>query len=456
MQRLKEPALPEQTPQQKWMRRSMRFRGDGDYGATGNQYGLLNFGSGSTLSNRMSGLGDYFGGNKYGPTKANAIMEGSTLDTPLVVNASDDVTGDVYLSHREFVAVVEANLPAGATNLAAPFQQQTYPLNPAILTSFPWLSQVAQNYDLFEFQGLVYEYVPQMSESANNQNNLGRVMMMTQYDPEQAPLTNSRAFQNYEFACSAKPSLGLIHGVECKRIQSAPNIMYTRTVPPTIGAAVKSKVFTDLGNFNIATEGVPFAAVSASAQSQILGELWVTYRVKLSRAKLATQSLTTFDAFSNKLQVGTGQSWTQSTQRLGTNNSGLWTITGEVAPGGGGTSYFNFTLDPEVSTGKYVLLPYYEAANVPDIGTLFKLESSSGCTILAQTQALGTLPVAGILPGIRGTNTTGSTGVLFFEITSAFGVSTTMRISIFGGGSVGGYAKFYIMSITAFPSTLTV
>lgn len=450
MQRLKDPSLAEQTPQQRWMRRSMRFRGEGDY--TGSQYGLINFGSGGAMTNKVTGLGGYFGGNSFGPTKANAIMEGSTLDTPLVVNASDDVTGDVYLSHREFVGTVTATLPAGATNLAAPFQQTSYALNPALVTSFPWLSQVAANYDLYEFQGLVYEYVPQMSESANASNNLGRVMMMTQYDPEAAPLTNSRAFQNYEFACSAKPSLGLVHGVETKRIQSATNIMYTRTTPPAIGASVKSKIFTDLGNFNIATEGIPFAATSASVQSQILGELWVTYRVKLSRAKLATQSLVTMDSFSNRLQVGTGNSWTPGTEKKGLTNSGLWTITGQA--GGAGVSTFNFKLDPSVSSGKFALVPYFEPNLIADAGAIYTVFGFTGLNILGQLVAGGGL--ANLLSGIRGASTQSGAGIMFFEVTSAPGVSTTIILNLTGAGTVNAYAKFYIMSIDSFPDTLTV
>jgi hypothetical protein len=56
-------------------------------------------------------------------------------------------------------------------------------------------------------------------------------------------------------------------------------MQYVRT-----GPSAKDLVFTDIGNFYIATEGVPFAA----AGTQIVGELWVTYRIKLSRANITS------------------------------------------------------------------------------------------------------------------------------------------------------------------------
>lgn len=84
--------------------------------------------------------------------------------------------------------------------------------------------------------------------------------------------------ENYDYSSSAKPSLGMLHGVETKHASSATNMLYVRT-----GNTAKDKVFTDLGTFSIATEGIPGVA---GAATQIIGELWVTYRIKLSRANL--------------------------------------------------------------------------------------------------------------------------------------------------------------------------
>ena len=287
LQRLSNTSLGEQTLPQKWMRRATGYRGEGDYWDTmkswvpkgtfsaagsflGNAYGGAAGGSvGGAIGNRISkwaGFGD------YGPTTHNQIAGGE--GGPITVNASDDMTGDVFLSHKEFVGNVRASATIPGASL---FQQTQYPLNPGLSTSFPFLSQIASNFELYDFQGLMFEFRPTSGESSSASNSLGKVIFATQYDPDSAPFLNSVQMQNYDYSASTKPSCGMVHGVETAQHQQVVNMMYVRT-----GNSPKAKVFTDLGFLSVATEGIPFSATG----TQILGELWVTYRVKLSRANL--------------------------------------------------------------------------------------------------------------------------------------------------------------------------
>ena len=55
----------------------------------------------------------------------------------------------------------------------------------------------------------------------------------------------------------------------------------TQSNPGLAPAGQKDKLLTDLGLFQIATEGVPVGTTAA-----LVGELWVTYQVKLSRATI--------------------------------------------------------------------------------------------------------------------------------------------------------------------------
>ena len=71
----------------------------------------------------------------------------------------------------------------------------------------------------------------------------------------------------------------MVHGIETHPLQRTNKMMYVRT-----GDSKKSATDTDLGVFQIATEGVPFGG--SGAQEALVGELWVTYKVKLSRSKL--------------------------------------------------------------------------------------------------------------------------------------------------------------------------
>lgn len=202
---------------------------------------------------------------------------------PITVNSSDDETGDIYISHKEFVGNVKASaqIPASG-NILSDFTSTNYAINCGLTNSFPWLSQIAQNFTMYELQGLIYEYRPTSGEfGAAGTNALGKIVMATQYDPDAQPFLSSISMENYDYANSAKPSQHMLHGVETAKRQGATNMLYIRT-----GATERDKIFTDIGNFQISTEGIPLSGIPGSTTSAIVGELWVTYRVKLSRAQL--------------------------------------------------------------------------------------------------------------------------------------------------------------------------
>ena len=218
----------------------------------------------------IRGRGDY-GGFAGG----NQIMADS-VQAPMMVNASEDLSGDIYFSHREFLGNVQALVPA--SGLSA-FNVKEYELNSALASSFPFLSQLAQNFTMYEFCGLVYEYRPTSGELGSTSNQLGKVIMATQYDPDAPTFMNSIQMENYNYANACKPSEHMLHGVETDPKQTATKMLYTRT-----GTVTKDKIFTDLGTFQIATEGIPVSGPVGSYQN--IGELWVAYKIKLSRAQL--------------------------------------------------------------------------------------------------------------------------------------------------------------------------
>ena len=276
---------------QKTQRRAYGYRGRGDYysdtikpllqkyipsgsfsKAGGFLGGMFGGGLGSTAGAALGGMASkYVGFGDYQPTTVNQLMGGGSGVT---VNASDDLTGDLYFSHKEFLQNVSVT---GSAATSSTFQLQSYQLNPGLVKTFPFLSQLAQNFVLYEMQGLIFEYKPTSGESGTTNNSLGKVIMATGYDPTAPNFVNSIQMENYDYATSSKPSNPQLHGVETKNSQQFGNMQYIRTGPVT-----RDLVFTDIGNFQIATEGVPLG----TSTSVILGELWVTYRVKLSRSNL--------------------------------------------------------------------------------------------------------------------------------------------------------------------------
>lgn len=207
-----------------------------------------------------------------------------------MVNSGNDLSGDIYLARREFLGNVYAQVTGtGNANATTPMQSQfnvnTYNINAGLPGSFPWLSQVAKNFTYYEFHGLVFEYKPTSGEFGNMSTNaLGKVVMCTQYDPDAPNFQSSVQMENYDYATACKPSEHMLHGVETKHTQRPTNMLYVRT-----GATSKDEALTDLGDFQIATEGVAMnLAASATLQTVTvpIGELWVAYKVKLSRANI--------------------------------------------------------------------------------------------------------------------------------------------------------------------------
>lgn len=273
---------------QKRMRRALNFRGEGDYEAFKPwlKYGSRAVGAGlaavpafmtggwgkaiealpegweaGARFSKSVGWGDY-----STPMITNQIMNGGTnasSDTPVMLNHMGDLSGDIILQHREFIS----NVTVSGTAL----EQKQYELNPGLKETFPFLSQIANNFELYKFEGLAFQFVPHYGEGEDS--ILGKVIMVTNYDPDARDFRTSQEMQNYDYACTAKPSLGQVHGVETDSTKRATEQLYVRS-----GDVARDKVFTDIGKFTIATEGIP--------KPGNIGELWVTYKIRLSRAHL--------------------------------------------------------------------------------------------------------------------------------------------------------------------------
>lgn len=280
-------------PEQKFMRRMHGYVGDGDYrsvlsGASrgigaiaGGAQGFMSGGFGGLVSgakagfNSGAGFSKYMGWGDYAPVSGNDLVVGSGSQQQIAVNQSD-ASGDIFVQHTEFVCNIDVTVPAGATQ--TDFVQQKFPINPGLSRLFPFLSHVARNYILYDFQGLMLQYKPTSGEGNNSSNNaIGKVMLATQYDPDAPDFVNAVQMENFAYSNSCKPSAGAVHGVETAPGKAHMDMMYVRHAD-----SPKDLSFTDLGNFYIATQGIPGAA----GDNIHIGELWVTYNVRLSRPSI--------------------------------------------------------------------------------------------------------------------------------------------------------------------------
>lgn len=378
---------------QKNRRRILRYYGDGDYMDTIRSYGKKYIPEGSFeragrwigSATGIPGLGElggyaghrlskFVGFGDYG-TSVNQIVGGANKGQ-IDIN-EDSLTGDVYITQTEFIQNIGCSASGAG---ASPFQIVSFPINPGLSLTFPFLSQIAQNFTLYEFEGLMFKFNPTSGENNATSNSLGKVIMATNYDPNANPFLNSVQMENYDYANAAKPSQTIVHGVETANKQQFGNMQYVRT-----GATSRDKVFTDIGTFYVATEGVPFAA----AGSQILGELWVTYRVKLSRANLYGSLLGSNIAADYFTTTHSAVQLLSSSVAKSTNSIGC-----QLVPLVADTTRFNITFPQNISLGTYLITVVLTDATT--INTTF-----NSCTGLQNIQTT-------FAPG----NAFGSTGVV--------------------------------------------
>jgi len=178
------------------------------------------------------------------------------------------------IAHREFVTDI---------NGSTLFNIDTFNINASNPAIFPWLSQVARNYEQVVWQGLVFEFKTTCATAIGSTNTaLGTVVMATQYDSKSAPFLNKQQMENYEFAQSTVPSQSIMHAIECD-----PKLTYNQGMfyipQPDDDQNDNDSRMSDIGRFSIATVGMQ--AIST------IGELWVTYKVCLLKPKLTSQVL---------------------------------------------------------------------------------------------------------------------------------------------------------------------
>lgn len=190
-----------------------------------------------------------------------------------------DETGAVRVCHREYMSDVYAPGVQGS-GVATAFQNTAYFLNPALQQTFTFLSQIAQNYDEYEFRRLIFHYRSTTTDIGNSTTGqCGTVILCTNYNAAAPPFTDKQAMLEYAHAHDCKVTEHMTHGVECdpKKV-SLSTKLFTRANPVVTGQDLKTY---DHGLFQIALANLP-----AAYNGLPVGELWVEYDVVLRKPKL--------------------------------------------------------------------------------------------------------------------------------------------------------------------------
>lgn len=255
----------------RYYRRGRRgyFRGRGAYqwddrGIGANVGGMAGAYIGSAIGGAVEGLARSFVGLGDYKIKGNALIPGFDNPNP---HGGNVFHGCEYLG----------DLISSGTQGA--FSIQNFPINPALETTFPKLSQFLVNYDQYVIEGMYFEFRSMSADSLNSTNTaLGQVIMACNYNVLQPIYKSKQEMEEYEGGTSVVPSQSLKYFIECDRAQSPMDILYTRQ--GAIPANADLRMY-DLGNMQIATNGL-------QGQNVNLGEIWVCFQIAGLKSKIFT------------------------------------------------------------------------------------------------------------------------------------------------------------------------
>lgn len=209
----------------------------------------------------------------------NNLIAGGTGSIPSVMGSGDE-TGAITVSHTEYICDVFG--PGVAGGSAVSFENQSFPLNPGMEQTFPWLSQIAQNFEEYEFKQLIFSYTSTITDIGNSTNGqCGTLTMATDYNAAHQPFSDKQEMLSYAHSYSCKTTEPMDHGVECDPNKNAlSKVLYVRSENLVSTEDIKTY---DHGIFQLAISNSPTAL-----NGQSLGELRVSYTVTLRKPKLFT------------------------------------------------------------------------------------------------------------------------------------------------------------------------
>lgn len=298
------PTFKEATAAQKLNRKAHGFVGRGMYqsnrgmyqgrgsfskigGLIGDTMGRTGLGDLGKAGRNLGKIADIFMTGR-GAYSNSLVSMGNSENVPMFTSKNDE-TGSLTISHREYVTDIYGNPLVGIdpNQVATPFVNQTFSINPGIEKTFPWLSQIAANYEEYDMKQLMFTFRSTTSDIGSSTNGqVGTVILATNYNAAAPSFIDKKTMLEYDAAASCKTTEPMIHGVECDPNKlSGSEGKYIRTNPVLTGEDLKTY---DHGTFQIAVAGTPGTKLAPGFANQSIGELWVSYTVTLRKPKFYT------------------------------------------------------------------------------------------------------------------------------------------------------------------------
>lgn len=148
--------------------------------------GLKNWGNRGKRA-RYSGSGAYAVDGEGMDTHYNNTFGGDMIKA----SSAGDETGSVTLSYREYIGDVYAPDDTSFTN-------NVRQVNPGLATSFPLLSAIAGNFEMYQFHKLVYTFIPLIETEASGSGINGEVIMTFNDNPLADSFVEKRLMMQYQ------------------------------------------------------------------------------------------------------------------------------------------------------------------------------------------------------------------------------------------------------------------
>lgn len=152
---------------------------------------------------------------------------------------------------------------AGSTGFAT----TAFPVNPGQVTTFPWLSKQAAQWEKYHWEYLEFYYKPEVSAFAAN-GATGKVILSMDYDASDAPPSSKQQAEDTDPHTDAMPYEDLLLALDPRQMFEMADSKYVR--PGGLPGSSDIKTY-DSGNLSVST--------IANSSAALIGELHVRYAV---------------------------------------------------------------------------------------------------------------------------------------------------------------------------------
>lgn len=224
----------------------------------------------------MPGAGTLLGaGARYLGFGAYTTAEAESILASKVPTMHATLDRGVRISHHEYLGDVKS---------ATDFSVLKYPINPGLPITFPWLSSVAQAFQEYEVNGMVFYFKATSANALSSTNTaLGQIIGAVQYNPYLEDPTSKVIMLGLAGASDGKPSESNVYPVECK---SDMTLMRSKLI--RVDSVADDLAKYDHGNFYLGANGSQAIAT--------VGEIHVVYDIMLKKPKLWSMNTTGWTA----------------------------------------------------------------------------------------------------------------------------------------------------------------